>query len=320
VPQYQPADALQFPRFAGIRTFARLPHVTNLNDVDVAIVGAPFDTGVTYRVGARFGPAAVRDMSVMTRTYNPSLDVNVYEHLSVVDYGDLSVVPGYIEDSYQRITEGLSIILQSGVAPITIGGDHSIALPELRAVAAQHGPVGFIQFDSHADTWDEYFGRKYNHGTPMRRAVEEGLIDTSRAIQVGMRGSLYGPKDLDQSRELGFEVWTTDDVRHEGLGATIAAVKRRVGSGPVYLTFDIDFIDPSFAPGTGTPEIGGFTSREAQELVRALIGIDLVALDLVEVLPAYDPSGMTALIAANVIFELLSVLAINRRDSNQRSS
>ncbi len=217
MPRYEPLDALQFPRFGGIRTFARLPHVTDLTDVDVAIVGAPFDTAVTYRVGARFGPAAVRDMSVMTRTYNPSLDVNVYDHLSVVDYGDVSVVPGFIEDSYARITEGLSTILNAGVIPITIGGDHSIALAELRAVAAKHGPVGFIQFDSHADTWDEYFGRKYNHGTPFRRAVEEGLIDTSRAIQVGMRGSLYGPEDLEQSRELGFEVWTSDDVRREGL-------------------------------------------------------------------------------------------------------
>ncbi len=318
MPRYEPADALQVPRFAGIRTFARLPHITDLDEVDVAIVGAPFDTGVTYRVGARFGPAAVRDMSVMTRTYNPSLDINVYDHLSVVDYGDLPVVPGYIEDSYHRITEGLSDVMEADVIPITIGGDHSIALAELRAVAAHHGPVGFIQFDSHADTWDEYFGRKYNHGTPFRRAVEEGLIDTSRAIQVGMRGSLYGPEDLDQSRELGFEVWTTDDVRREGLEATIAAIRQRVGSGPVYLTFDIDFIDPSFAPGTGTPEVGGFTSREAQELLRALPGINLVALDLVEVLPAYDPSGMTALIAANVIFEFLSVLAVNRRDGTQR--
>lgn len=320
MPRYAPADAQQIPRFAGIRTFARLPHVTDLAGVDVAVVGAPFDTGVTYRVGARFGPAAVRDMSVMTRTYNPSLDVNVYDHLSVIDYGDLPVVPGYIEDSYGRITEGLSTVMREGVIPITIGGDHSIALAELRAVAATHGPVGFIQFDSHADTWDEYFGRKYNHGTPMRRAVEEGLVDTSRAIQVGMRGSLYGPEDLDQSRQLGFEVWTTDDVRREGLDATIDAVRRRTGSGPVYLTFDIDFIDPSFAPGTGTPEIGGFTSREAQQLVRALTGIDLVALDLVEVLPAYDPSGMTALIGANVIFEFLSVLALNRRDGNRHRS
>ncbi|MBX6343257.1 MAG: agmatinase, partial [Thermomicrobiaceae bacterium] len=234
--------------------------------------------------------------------------------LSVVDYGDLPIVPGYIEDSYARISEGLAPILAAGVFPLSIGGDHSITLAELRAVAQRHGPVGFLQFDSHADTWDEYFGRKYNHGTPFRRAVEEGLIDTARAIQVGMRGSLYGPEDLEQSRALGFEVWTSDDVRREGIPATLAAIHRRLGSGPVFLTFDIDFVDPSFAPGTGTPEIGGFTSREAQEFVRGLVGIDFVGMDLVEVLPAYDPAGMTALIAANVIFEFLSVLAVNRRE------
>jgi agmatinase len=216
---YAPVSGLASPRFAGIRTFARLPHVRELAGVDVAIVGAPFDTGVTYRVGARFGPAAVREMSAMLRTYHPSLDVDVYEVLSVVDYGDLPVVPGYIEDSYQRIEQGLLPLLEHDVVPLVIGGDHSITLAELRAVARRYGRVGFIQFDSHTDTWDEYWGKKYTHGTPFRRAVEEGLIETTRAIQVGMRGSLYGPEDLDQSRELGFEVWTADDVRRTGLGA-----------------------------------------------------------------------------------------------------
>jgi agmatinase len=288
--------------------------VRELDEVDVAIVGIPFDTAVTYRVGARFGPAAVREMSAMLRNFNPSLDVDVYAQLSVVDYGDVSVVPGYIEDSYARITDRLAPVLDAGVIPIGIGGDHSITLAELRAVAARHGPVGFLQFDSHGDTWDEYFGRKYNHGTPFRRAVEEGLIDTERAIQVGLRGSLYGPGDLDQSRELGFAVRTADDVRREGIPATLDVIRGRLGDGPVFLTFDIDFIDPSFAPGTGTPEVGGFTSREAQEFLRGLLGLQLVAMDLVEVLPAHDPAGMTALIGANVIFEALSVLAVNRRD------
>ncbi|MDI3339149.1 MAG: agmatinase [Sphaerobacter sp.] len=312
--RYAPVNAFESPRFSGIRTFARLPHVRDLAGVDVAVCGIPFDTGTSYRTGARFGPAAVREMSAMLRLYNPSLDVNVYDHLSVVDYGDLPTVPGYIEDTYARVEAGLAPILAAGVIPIAIGGDHSITLAELRAVARRYGPVGFIQFDSHADTWDEYFGRKYNHGTPFRRAVEEGLIDTARAIQVGMRGSLYGPEDLAQSRALGFELWTTDDVRREGLAAVLAAIRQRVGSGPVFLTFDIDFVDPSFAPGTGTPEVGGFTSREAQELVRGLVGIDVVGMDLVEVLPAHDPNGITALIAANVIFEFLSVLALNRRE------
>lgn len=313
--RYAPASGLVSPRFSGIRTFARLPHVRDLDGVDVAVIGVPFDTGVTYRIGARFGPAAVREMSAMLRAYNPALGVNVYDVLSVVDYGDLPVVPGYIEDSYARIEEGLSPVLEAGVIPICIGGDHSISLAELRAVAKKYGPVGFVQFDSHTDTWDEYFGRRYTHGTPFRRAVEEGLIDTARAIQVGMRGSLYGPEDYDQARALGFEVWPTDDVRRAGIPAVIEAIRRRLGDGPVFLSFDIDFVDPSFAPGTGTPEIGGFTSREAQEFVRGLAGVDLVAMDLVEVLPAHDSAGITALIAANVIFEALSVIALNRRSA-----
>ncbi|WP_038038571.1 agmatinase [Thermorudis peleae] len=314
---YAPVSGLESPRFSGIRTFARLPHTRDLAGVDVAIVGVPFDTGVTYRVGARFGPAAVREMSAMLRVYHPALNVNVYDVLSVVDYGDVPVVPGFIEASYDRIVDGLRPILAAGVVPICIGGDHSIALAELRAVAERYGPVGMVQFDSHTDTWDEYWGQKYTHGTPFRRAVEEGLLDPRRVIQVGMRGSLYGPEDLDQSRDLGFEVWTTDDVRREGIAAVVQAIHRRVADGPVFLSFDIDFVDPSFAPGTGTPEIGGFTSREAQELLRGLVGLKLVACDLVEVLPAHDPAGITALIAANLIFEILAVLAATRRQAQE---
>lgn len=310
---HAPISGLESPRFAGIRSFARLPHTRDLSGVDVAIVGVPFDTGVTYRIGARFGPAAVREMSAMLRPYHPSLDVDVYEVLSVIDYGDVPVVPGYIEESYARIEAGLLPLIERGVVPLAIGGDHSITLAELRAVAKRYGSVGFVQFDSHTDTWDEYWGKKYTHGTPFRRAVEEGLIDTRRAIQVGMRGSLYGPADLDQSRELGFEVWTTDDIRRTGLGAVIEAVRRRVGRGPVFVSFDIDFLDPVYAPGTGTPEVGGFTTREAQELLRGLVGVDIVAADVVEVLPAYDPSGVTALAAANLLFELLAVIAVQRR-------
>jgi len=314
---YAPISGLESPRFSGIRTFARLPHTRDLAGVDVAIVGVPFDTGVTYRVGARFGPAAVREMSAMLRVYHPALNVNVYDVLSVVDYGDVPVVPGFIEASYARIVDGLRPVLAAGVVPICIGGDHSIALAELRAVAERYGPVGMVQFDSHTDTWDEYWGQKYTHGTPFRRAVEEGLLDTRRVIQVGMRGSLYGPEDLDQSRDLGFEVWTTDDVRREGIAAVVHAIHRRVAGGPVFLSFDIDFVDPSFAPGTGTPEIGGFTSREAQELLRGLVGLQLVACDLVEVLPAHDPAGITALIAANLIFEMLAVLAATRHQAQE---
>lgn len=315
MPRFQPADSQETPRFSGIRTFSRLPHLRDLTGVDVAIVGVPWDDATTYRTGTRFGPTGVRDMSAMLRTYNPSLDVNVYDQLSVVDYGDVPTVPGYIEDTYAAITRGIDDILEAGVTPIAIGGDHSIALAELRAVASKFGPVGFIQFDSHGDTWDSYFGHKYNHGTPFRRAVEEGLIDTRRAIQVGLRGSLYGPEDLDQSRNLGFEVLTADDVRRIGITSTAERIVQRAGNGSVFVSFDIDFIDPSFAPGTGTPEVGGFTSREAQELMRGLAGVDLVAMDLVEVSPPYDPAGMTSLIAANIIFEALSVLALNKRNA-----
>ncbi|MCS7050244.1 MAG: agmatinase [Thermomicrobium sp.] len=315
--RYAPLSGLESPRFAGIRTFARLPHVRDLEEVDVAVVGAPFDTGVTYRVGARFGPAAVREMSAMLRTYHPSLDVDIYEVLSVVDYGDVPVVPGYIEDSYERIERGLHPLVERGIVPLVIGGDHSITLAELRAVARRYGPLGFVQFDAHTDTWDEYWGKKYTHGTPFRRAVEEGLIDTRRAIQVGMRGSLYGPEDLDQSRALGFEVWTADDVRRTGLGAVTEAIRRRLGTGPVFVSFDVDFLDPVYAPGTGTPEIGGFTTREAQELLRGLVGVQIVAADLVEVLPAHDVSGVTALAAANLLFEILAVIALNRRSAVQ---
>jgi len=314
VPRYQPADSQETPRFSGIRTFSRLPHTTDLAGVDVAIVGVPWDDATTYRTGTRFGPAGVREMSAMLRTYNPSLDVNVYDHLSVVDYGDVPTVPGYIEDTYEAITHGIREILEAGTTPIAIGGDHSIALAELRAVAGKFGPVGFIQFDSHGDTWDSYFGHKYNHGTPFRRAAEEGLIDTGRAIQVGLRGSLYGPEDLDQSRDLGFEVLTADDVRRLGIASTAERIAQRAGRGPVFLSFDIDFIDPSFAPGTGTPEVGGFSTAEALAFVRSLRGVNLVGCDVVEVSPPYDsPGAVTALAAATVMYELLSLVALARR-------
>jgi agmatinase len=318
VPHYRPSDAQQSPRFGGIRTFARLPHVTDLDGVDVAVVGIPFDTATTYRVGARFGPAAVRDASVLLRPYHPSVDVMVFEELSCVDYGDTSVVPGYIEDAYARITAGIAPILAAGAIPIGIGGDHSITLAELRAVAATHGPVALVQFDSHGDTWDEYFGRKYNHGTPFRRAAEEGLIDPHRSFQAGMRGSLYGPSDYQDAREMGFTLWPMEEVRRQGWEATHAAIRQVVGSGPVFLTYDIDFVDPTYAPGTGTPEVGGPTSWEALLAVRGLVGLEIVAADCVEVLPAFDPTQTTAMLAANVIYEMLALIARNRKDTSRR--
>jgi agmatinase len=293
----------------------RLPNVQDLENADAAIVGAPFDTGGTFRIGARFGPESIRSISHLLRRYNPSLGVGIFDHLSVIDYGDVPVVPGYIDESYRRIAEGLEPIHRAGVIPIVLGGDHSIALPELRAAAAVHGPLALVQFDSHPDTWDAYYGQKHTHGTPFRRAVEEGLLDTSRSIQVGMRGSIYDEGDWNDAREMGFDLVPTDEVREIGIPAVIERVQERVGDARVYVSFDVDFVDPAFAPGTGTPEIGGFTSREAQEFVRGLAGLYIVGCDVVEVLPPYDSAQITALLAANVAHEFLSLFALGRRKS-----
>lgn len=313
---YGPIDAMVYPRFSGIRTFMRLPHVTDLEGVDFAVIGVPFDTGATYRVGARFGPEGIRSASALLRPYHPGHDVVIFDYLSGVDYGDLPVIPGYLPESHAQIEEGLKPILAAGVTPIVMGGDHSITLPELRAVAGKYGPVALIQFDSHGDVWDEYFGGKDTHGTPFRRALEEGLLDTSRSSQVGLRGPLYEAADIQQSRDFGFQVFTTDEVRQAGHNAVIQAVKDRAGQGPCFLTFDIDFVDPTFAPATGTPEVGGFNAWESQSLIRGLAGLNFVAFDLVEVAPPYDnPGATTSLLAANLIYEFISLLALERKQS-----
>jgi agmatinase len=311
---YGPISGLEYPRFEGISTFMRLPHVQDLQGVDVAIVGIPFDTGGTYRVGARFGPQAVRQGSRLLRTYNPALKVNVFDHLSVVDYGDLPIVPGFSQESYAKIVDGLRPVHAAGVVPISIGGDHSIVLPELRAAAAIHGKLGLAHFDSHSDTWDAYWGERYTHGTPFRRAIEEGLIDPARSIQVGMRGGLYGPSDLEEAADLGLEMIAHEEMFALGMASVGERVRQRVGDGPTFLSFDIDFVDPASAPGTGTPEVGGPSAREALSLVRQLTGIQFVAFDLVEVLPPYDVAEITAMTAANVIFEFLSLLALRRSE------
>jgi agmatinase len=308
--RYAPANSLETPRFSGVRTFMRLPNVRDLENSDAVVVGAPFDTGASFRAGARFGPEAIRSASHLLRPYNPSQGVRIFEHLSVADYGDVPVVPGYVEESYERIREGLEPVHRAGVVPIVLGGDHAVALPELRAAAAVHGPLALVQFDSHADTWDSFFGEPYNHGTIFRRAVEEELLAPERSIQVGMRGSLYASGDLEVSRELGFDLVTTDEIRELGIEATIDRIRRRVGDAKAYVSFDVDFVDPAFAPGTGTPEVGGFTSREAQEFVRRLGGIEIVGCDVVEVYPQYDgPGQVTALLAANLGYELLTLIA-----------
>ncbi len=318
---YGPVDAMVYPRFSGIRTFMRLPHIPDLAGVDFAVIGAPFDTGATYRVGARFGPEGIRSASVLLRPYNPAQDIDLFDYLSGIDFGDFPVVPGYLPESHAYIAEGMKTILQSGVTPIVLGGDHSITLPELRAVAQKYGPVALIQFDSHGDLWDGYFGGKDTHGTPFRRALEEGLLDTARSSQIGLRGPLYEPSDLQQSRDFGFQLFTADEVRQAGLDTVIKAVKERAGEGPCFLTFDIDFVDPTFAPATGTPEVGGFNAWESQYLVRGLKGINFVAFDLVEVAPPYDnPGATTSLLAANIVYEFLTLLALAARERSDRQS
>jgi agmatinase len=303
---------MQSPRFTGPTTFARLPHVRTTDDVDVAIVGVPFDTGVTYRVGGRFGPAAVRAASVMLRPYNPNLDVKPFEVLSCVDYGDVAIVPGYTTRSYDAIEQAVAPIVEAGVIPILVGGDHACTLPHLRATRSR-GPVAVIDFDSHTDAWDSYFGEKYNHGTWMRRAIEEGLVDVGRSIEIGLRGSLYDREDWDGLRtELGLEFLTTEDVFALGPEAVAARIRDRVGSGPAFISFDIDVIDPAYAPGTGTPEAGGPSARDLLAILRALTGIDFVGFDVVEVIPAYDPAGQTATVAANIAYEMLSLVALRR--------
>jgi agmatinase len=312
---YGPIDAMEYPRFSGIRTFMRLPYVQDLEGVDFAIAGAPFDTGATYRAGARFGPEGIRSASALLRPYNSSLDINLFDYLSGVDYGDFPVAPGYLPESHEKITAGMRPILEAGVTPIVLGGDHSVTLPELRAVAEKFGPVALIQFDSHGDLWDGYFGGKDTHGTPFRRALEEGLLDVDRSSQIGLRGPLYEPADIQMSRDFGFQLFTADEVRRAGLEAVSAAVRERAGDGPCFLTFDIDFVDPTFAPATGTPEVGGFNSWESQYLLRGLRGVNFVAYDLVEVSPPYDnPGATTSLLAANLVYEFITLLALSRRE------
>ena len=313
MPRYGPEDSLQSPRFTGPSTFARLPYIQTLEEVDLAVVGVPFDTGVTYRVGGRFGPNAVRAASVMLRPYNANLDVKPFDVLSCVDYGDVAIVPGYTERSYAAIETAVAPIVQAGVVPLLIGGDHACTLPHLRATRSR-GPLAVIDFDAHTDAWDSYFGERYNHGTWMRRAIEEGLVDAAHSIEVGLRGPLYDAGDWTSLRsELGLEYLTTEDVLAAGPAATAAAIRERVGDRPAFISFDIDVVDPAFAPGTGTPEPGGLSAHDAMAIVRGLTGIDFVGFDVVEVIPAYDPAGQTAFLAANLAFEMLSLVALRRR-------
>jgi agmatinase len=312
-PPYKPLDAQVIPRFAGIRTFMRAPHVTDLAGVDVAVYGIPFDTATSYRTGPRFGPEAIRSASALLRPYNPALAVNLVERLSIVDYGDVPVSPGDTERTYAQVEAALAPLVDAGVFPAALGGDHSITLAELRALARKHGPLALVQLDSHGDVWESYFGQQYFHGTTFKRALEEGLIDARASVQAGMRGSLYGPGDIDVAREMGFTVLTTDELRDLGPAPYGDLVREKVGARPMFMSFDIDFLDPAFAPGTGTPEAGGFSTAEALSFVRNLHGVNLVGCDVVEVSPPYDsPGAVTALAGATVLYELLSLVALRK--------
>jgi agmatinase len=307
-----PRDAFRSPRFGQVATFMLLPHVTDAAALDVAVLGIPYDGGTSYRTGARFGPRAVREQSSLIRPWHPVLKVHPFERLRVADYGDVDVVPISIERTFEAIERAIGAVVAAGATPVSVGGDHSVTLPILRAVARRHGPVGVVHFDAHPDTWDEYFGSKFFHGTPFRRAIEEGLIDTRRMIQVGIRGPLYGADDFAFHETHGLEVIRIEAVKEHG-AAWAAERLARLAGGPVYCSFDIDAVDPAYAPATGTPEVGGLTSYEALVLVRALQTLTLVGCDVVEVSPPYDgPGQITALLAANLLFEFVSVLALGR--------
>ena len=302
-------DSLKSPRFSQVTTFGRLAHTQALDGVRAAFLGVPFDDGTTFRSGPRFGPRAVREASRLLRPYNAVLEVKPFQSLGMVDFGDVDVVPGYIEDTFEKIESTMSPIFAAGVVPAVCGGDHSISLPILRAaVKIYGGGLSLIHFDAHSDCWDSYFGRKYNHGTTFKRALDEKLIDPRKSIHIGLRGSVYEPDDIPGLRDMGFSVITMHEFAKIGCEQTIKHI-RELSSGPSYVSLDIDGVDPAFAPGTGTPEVGGFTSREITDLVRGLVGVNLIGFDVVEVSPPYDNAEVTALLAANLLYELTSVVA-----------
>ena len=303
-PHPQPVDALVYPRFSGVPTFMRLPHIPRAGELDIAIIGIPFDGGTTYRPGPRFGPRNIRVQSAMIRPWNPVLKVNPFAKWRIADFGDLSINPLSIEDTYSRITKQLGDVLRAKARTVCVGGDHSILLPILRAIHKQFGPVGFIQLDAHGDTWGGYFGSPHSHGTPVKYAVEEGLIAKNYALQVGLRGQVYSEADFDFARKHKIQIVTCEEFHRDG----VELVKRHLKkfrNRPVYITLDIDVVDPAFAPGTGTPQVGGLSSAQILDLVRSLHGLNLVGCDLVEVSPPYDNGEITSLLAANLLFELL---------------
>ena len=304
-----PVDATVVPRYGGPATFARLPRLDEVGRADVAIVGVPFDSGVSYRPGARFGPGHIRGSSKLLRTFNPVQDVEPFAVQQVADAGDIACNPFDIQDAVRQIDEGVRDVLDVSGKLITIGGDHTIALPLLRVMHEMHGPIAVVHFDAHLDTWDTYFGAPITHGTPFRRASEEGLIDKTASMHVGIRGPLYSREDLTDDQVLGFQVIGAHDMDDMGWRGAVSRIQARVGDRPTYVSLDIDVLDPAYAPGTGTPEAGGLTSRELLNILRAFSGLNLVGADVVEVSPAYDHAEVTGIAAAHAAYELISAMA-----------
>ena len=304
----QPLGGNEMPRFGGIATFMRLPGRSDPADLDAAVVGVPLDIGTSNRPGARFGPRGIRDESVLLRPYNMATRAAPFDSLRIDDIGDVAVNPYNLADAVARIEARYRELLAHGLVTVTMGGDHTVALPVLRAMAAEHGPVGLVHVDAHTDINDAMFGEKITHGTPFRRAVEEGLLDGPRVAQIGVRGTGYAADDFDWSRRQGFRVVPAEECWHRSLAPLMSEVRDQLGAGPVYLSFDIDGLDPAYAPGTGTPEVGGLTTAQALEIIRGCRGLELVGCDLVEVAPVYDLTGATSLTAANLLYEMICVL------------
>jgi agmatinase len=305
-------DALRVPRFAGLRTFARLPPLEQVDRADVAVLGAPFDGAATFRAGARFGPAAIREASLLLRPYNEVLSVAPFASVQVADAGDAPATPIGVDDAHRAIERAAAAVVDAGSRVLGLGGDHSVSLPLLRAAARHHGALSLLQLDAHTDTWDSYFGSRYTHGTVFRRALEEGLIDAGSSLQVGLRGSLYTADDAADNRDLGFNTLPARELDRVGVAGALELANEHLRS-PLYVTVDVDVLDPAFAPGTGTPEAGGLSSRELLALLDGLagLGLHLAGADVVEVSPPYDPAGTTAVAAANAAYELVGLLALS---------
>ena len=308
---YRPVSGNEMPRFAGIATFMRLPHVApaDADEVDIGLIGVPWDGGTTNRAGARHGPRQIRDLSTLARNVHHATGIKPFHLCNCADLGDTPVNPVDIDDALARIEAFYAEVAAQGVVPLSAGGDHLVTLPIMRALCRDR-PVGMVHFDAHTDTWDRYFGEsKYTHGTPFRRAIEEGLLDPQRTVQIGIRGALYTDTDKQWGIEQGIRVIEIEEYHELGIAGTIAEARRVVGDGPTYVSFDVDALDPVYAPGTGTPEIGGLTTYDAQQMIRGLRGLDLIGGDVVEVSPPFDMSGNTALVAVTMMFEILCLLA-----------